>query len=130
MNEEITGVGVRKWVTGAILAAVALVVSLLLLPGVSHALTDGQKALAGLRGMQVVVEKMDPQAERLGLAEDQIKTDVELRRRKAGIRGLTKKERFETPGMPCLYKHWPESEKGQPPGDCQPLISSAKFWWS
>jgi len=84
------------------LTAVALLV-LLLLPGVSHALTDDQTALVGLKGVQVVVEKIDPQAELLGLTKAQIKTEVELRLRKAGIRVLTGKERLETPEMPWLY---------------------------
>jgi hypothetical protein len=68
--------------------AVALTV-LLLLPGVSHALTEPQKALVGLKGVYVVVGDMEPEAARLGLTEAQIKTDVELRLRKAGIRVLT-----------------------------------------
>jgi hypothetical protein len=46
---------------------------------------------------------MDPQAERLGLTEDQIKTDVELRLRKAGVRVLTKEKWVSTPGAPHLF---------------------------
>ena len=102
MNEEITRVVFRKWFTGAIMAMVALLV-LLLLPGVSHALTDDQEALVGLKGVEVVIEKIKPAAERLGLTRDQIKTDVELRLRKAGVRVLTEKERLEMPGVPFLY---------------------------
>jgi predicted amidohydrolase len=64
--------------------ALALVV-LLLLPGVSYALTDNQKALVGLPGLSVSVA-VDPRMLPFGLTEEQIKTDVELRLRKAGIK--------------------------------------------
>ncbi|MGD0829170.1 MAG: hypothetical protein ABSA09_13960 [Desulfobaccales bacterium] len=102
MNEEIARVVFRKWFAAAILVVVALVV-FLLLPGVSHALTEEQKALVGLKGVNVLVEAMHPEAERLGLTRDQIKTDVELRLRKAGVRVLTEEEVFKMPGMPYLY---------------------------
>jgi len=62
-----------------------------------------QRALRGLKGVSVLVEGMNPQAERLGPTKAQIQTDVELRLRKAGVRVLTKKEGDETPGMPWLY---------------------------
>ena len=88
--------------TKALTAVVALV-SLILLPGVSHALTPKQQALVGLKGVEVVVEDIRPEAERLGLTEAQIQTDVELRLRKAGVRVLTAKESDETPGVPFLY---------------------------
>ncbi|MGA9754851.1 MAG: hypothetical protein WBV23_06880 [Desulfobaccales bacterium] len=81
----------------------ALVVVLLLLPAVSHALTDEQKALVGLKGVHVLVENLKPEIERLGLIRDQIQTDVEMRLRKAGARVLTEKESQGTPGMPYLY---------------------------
>src|SRR5208337_1836463 len=98
MNEEITRVVFRKWFSPAILAVVALVVAFLLLPTVSHALTNEQKILVGLRGVYVSVADMDPEEEHLGITKAQIQTDVELRLRKAGIRVLTK-----TPGEPSLY---------------------------
>ena len=103
MNEEITRVVFRKWFTGATPAALALFVVLLLLPGVSNALTDEQRVLVGLKGMHVLVEEMNPKAEGLGLTKAQIKVDVELRLRKAGIRVLTEKEQLEMPGGPALY---------------------------
>lgn len=83
-------------------AVVALIV-FLLLPGISYALTDKQKALVGLKGVLVVVEDIRPQAEPLDLTIDQIQTDVELRLRKAGLRVLTVLEMLETPGRPYLY---------------------------
>jgi hypothetical protein len=85
---------------------VALVVAFLLLPGVSYALTDNQEALVGLKGVEVlvevVVEKIKPEAEHLDL-KDMIKTDVELRLRKAGVKVLTQEDRLKIPGWPCLY---------------------------
>lgn len=86
----------RDWVA-------KVVVVLLLLPGVSRALTPEQKALVGLKGVQVGVSKIDPQAERLGLTEKQIQTDVELKLRKAGVKVLTNEDISEAPGHPLLW---------------------------
>lgn len=76
----------------------------LLVPAISIAGSEEvhKKGLRGLKGVYVAVEALKPEAERLGLTSDQIKTDVELRLRKAGVRVLTKKECFETPGAPYL----------------------------
>jgi len=93
----------RFWGLGSKGAVMALVATLLLHPGVSHALTDQQKALVGLKGVEVGVENVNPQAERLGLTAALIKTDIELRLRKAGVKVLTAEEKFDTPGMPWLY---------------------------
>ena len=84
-------------------AAPVVLVVLLLVPGVSHALTPKQEALVGLKGMEVIVEDTGPEAENLDLTKAKIQTDVEMRLRKAGVRVLTKNERFKTPGMPYLY---------------------------
>jgi hypothetical protein len=85
------------------LKVVFLIVAFLLLPRISLALTPDQKALVGLEAVQVVVEGPGPEAERLGLSKNQIKTDVERRLRKAGVRVLTNQEQVETPGAPHLY---------------------------
>ena len=53
--------------------------------------------------MGVVVERIDPNAERDGLNKEQLQTEVELRLRQAGIRVLTKAEWRKTPGLPYLY---------------------------
>lgn len=92
--------GMRYWLSKAV---VALVLTLSLLPGVSHALTDEQKALAGLKGVQVLVSKIDPQAESLGLTRNQIQTHVEVRLRKAGVKVLTVGDMSEAPGYPALW---------------------------
>ena len=95
----------RKYMRGWVSRVVVTLVVLLLLPGVSHALTDEQNALVGLQGVHVVVfvEKMNPQAEKHGLTKAQIQSDVELRLRKAGVKVLTMIESIETPEMPLLY---------------------------
>jgi hypothetical protein len=91
----------KKKMGKKVLGAALALVMLLLLPGVSHALTGQQEALVGLEGVQVVVEGPGPEAERLGLSKNQIKTDVEQRLRKAGVRVLTNKE--PAPRTPHLY---------------------------
>jgi hypothetical protein len=84
-------------------AAVVALVVLLLLPGVSQAITVDQRTLEGLKGVQVLVEDMKPEAERLGLTKAQIQTDVESRLRQGGVKVLTDQERLKTPGTPYLY---------------------------
>jgi hypothetical protein len=80
-----------------------LVLVLLLLPNVSQAGKRQQEALRGLKSLIVLVEEINPEAERLGLSRTQLKTDVELRLRKAGIKVLTQEESINTPGQPFLY---------------------------
>jgi len=62
-----------------------------------------RKSLRGLKGIAVVVEALQPEAERDGLTKSQIKTDIELKLRQAGIHVLTTEESFKTPGSPYLY---------------------------
>jgi hypothetical protein len=69
---------------------------LLFLPGISHALTVNQEGLRDIKGV-FVNQSISPELERLGLTEDQIKTDIELRLRKSGVRILT-----EIPPSPKL----------------------------
>jgi hypothetical protein len=68
---------------------------------VRHALQDQQKALVGLKGVYVFIDLI-PEAQFLSLTENKVRTNVELRLRKAGIKVLTNKEWEETPGMPVL----------------------------
>lgn len=49
-------------------------------------------ALAGITGIEVIVEEMSPDAELQGLTESALRTDVELKLRQAGIRVLTRIE--------------------------------------
>jgi len=61
------------------------------------------RSLKGLQGVYILVESIKPEIEKLGLTQSKIKTDVELRLRKAGIKVLSKQDSFEAPGMPYLY---------------------------
>lgn len=56
--------------------------------------------LKGIAAIQVVVEDLNPDAERDGLTRDQLQTDVEVRLRKAGIRVTSK---YEETGGSYLY---------------------------
>jgi len=62
-----------------------------------------RKSLRGLKGIAVVVEALQPEAERDGLTKSQIQTDSELKLRQAGIRVLPTEESFKVPGSPYLY---------------------------
>lgn len=87
------------------LCAILALLMLLLLPGISSALTDEQRALVGLKGVYVMTTVESPNAkeiELLGLTRDQIQKDVELRLRKSGIKVLTDKEWILTTGTPSL----------------------------
>jgi hypothetical protein len=62
-----------------------------------------RKSLRGLKGVQVVVEGIKPEAEASGLYAAAILTDVELKLRQAGIKVLTGAEARVAPGQPYLY---------------------------
>lgn len=64
---------------------------------------DARKTLAGLRGVFVMVAPLTDEAKRHGLAEAQVKADVESQVKQAGITVLTKDDLRRTPGMPYLY---------------------------
>jgi hypothetical protein len=67
------------------------------------ATTHERTTLRGLSGVLVLVEDIDPGAERDGLMKHQIQADVELRLRQAGIAVLTWKQVRVVPGAPYLY---------------------------
>ena len=62
-----------------------------------------RESLAGLRGVKVVVETLEPEVEHAGLTSAVIQTDAELKLRLAGIRVLTTDESRDEPGHPYLY---------------------------
>jgi len=51
----------------------------------------------------VIIESLDPEIGKGGLTTAQIRTDVELKLRLAGIKVLTEKEWLQTTGRPFLY---------------------------
>lgn len=59
-------------------------------------------ALRGLGGVAVTVYDITQEAERDGLSQATLQTDVELRLRKAGIRVLTGEQWLNEPGQPTL----------------------------
>lgn len=62
-----------------------------------------RETLRGLPGVSVLVERMDPDAERDGVTQSHLQANVERRLRKAGIPVLTNQEQYATPGAPYLY---------------------------
>jgi hypothetical protein len=82
-----------------------LAVLLLLAARVATAGDDelSRPSLKGLKGVYVLVESLQAEAERSGLSQTSIQTDVELKLRQAGITVLTQAEMLEAPGGPHLY---------------------------
>lgn len=70
-----------------------LAMVLLVAAGAATGQSDSEatrRSLKGLEGVRVLVESLSAEAERDGLNETTIQTDVELKLRQAGIRVLTK----------------------------------------
>jgi hypothetical protein len=81
-----------------VLAALALLSAAVASPLVGQ----GDETLAGLKGVYVYVEAIKDEVRRDGLEEGQIRTDVELRLRQAGVTVLTKQQSFDSAGSPIL----------------------------
>jgi hypothetical protein len=62
-----------------------------------------RQTLRGISGISVVVENLKEQARQGGLHEEDIRTDVELKLRLAGVKVLTAPESTALPGSPYLY---------------------------
>lgn len=82
-----------------------LAMFLLLAASAATAGDDGfsRPSLKGLKGVYVLVESLQAEAERSGLNQTSIQTDVELKLRQAGITVLTEAEGHAAPGGPTLY---------------------------
>ncbi|MBI4628075.1 MAG: hypothetical protein HY729_05150 [Candidatus Rokubacteria bacterium] len=78
---------------------------LLVVPRATNAVdNESERAtLKGLPGVLVLVEDMNPEVERAGLARATLQTDVELKLRQAGIAVLSTTEMLAAPGYPHLY---------------------------
>ena len=61
------------------------------------------ETLRGIKGFSVSVGSLKPEIERKGLTRDQIKADVELKLRLAGIKVLTDAEWDEEIGRPWIF---------------------------
>jgi hypothetical protein len=77
----------------------ALMVICLWLPSTSQAYDQGE-ALRGLKGVKVLVNYLNPVLEKLGLEKAQVKTEVEKRLKKLGVKVL---KRAKHPAMSTLY---------------------------
>ncbi len=62
-----------------------------------------RRSLAGIDIVSVVVEHLPDGAKVLGLTEDNIQTDVELKLVIAGLHVVPAAEHYKLPGMPYLY---------------------------
>ncbi len=56
-----------------------------------------RESLRGIPGVYVLIEHLNPDAESDGLTRTQLRTDVELKLRLAGIKVFTREERFLGP---------------------------------
>jgi hypothetical protein len=68
-----------------------------------NAAQPGVSSLAGLNGVGIVVEDIDPAIEREGLTSTQIQKDVKERLSTAGIKILSEAALTKSKGMPYLY---------------------------
>jgi hypothetical protein len=71
----------------------------------------GKESLKGLHGFHVVVERLNPELERDGLAARQIQMDIELRLRKAGIKVFSEGEANKADG-PAVLRVTVDAVKG------------------
>jgi len=69
------------------------------IPDLSAQTPEQRATLRGLKGFYVLIDDIT----QTGLTKDVLKTGLELKLRKAGIRVLTIDEMFLTPGTPHLY---------------------------
>ena len=65
--------------------------------------SSSRQTLAGLRGVYVEVQLKTDEAQRSGLTEVQLRTDVELRLREAGIKVVAFEQTGDTLGLPSLF---------------------------
>ncbi len=62
-----------------------------------------REILAGLQGVQVIVEDFSPEVEKYVFNKQQYKTDVELRLRQYGVKVFSEEESLQVSGSPFLY---------------------------
>lgn len=84
-----------------ILLVVTLMSLILVTPGYCGDDEFSRLSLKGLRELMVVVEKLQPDLERLGMTRNQIEDDVKTNLTRAGIKIIsTAQELAKTPGRP------------------------------
>ncbi len=65
--------------------------------------SDQKESLRGLKGLFILVEPLNPEVEKAGVSREQLKREVELKLRQAGIRVFNEEQRMEEPDQPYLY---------------------------
>jgi hypothetical protein len=65
--------------------------------------THQRDTLHGLRGVHVLVERLEADVECHGLTSQTLQADTEEQLRRAGIEVLAEEQRLQTPGTPYLY---------------------------
>ena len=65
--------------------------------------TEPHEILAGLQGLEVIVETLQPEVKKYNLTEQALRTAVESRLHQYGIRMLSVEQRLQTPGRSYLY---------------------------
>jgi hypothetical protein len=63
---------------------------------------DRRRSLKGIVGFYVSIDNLDSAVEKEGLTTNQIRSDIELRLKTAGIQVLTKEQASQIPGKPQL----------------------------
>ena len=84
---------------------VALAITIGLSGGMATTIRAGDAEIPVLRGLKKVlvhVEDLDFRVERVGLTTDHLRTDAELKLKRAGIKVLSEKESMRTVGSPQL----------------------------
>jgi hypothetical protein len=92
--------GCTKWYVTAALAVIAVISCGNVAFGNSK---TEQASLAGLKGVRVVIEAVDPALKIENLATEVLSKDIQTKLTAAGIKVLTADELLKTPGMPYLY---------------------------
>ncbi|CAO0821749.1 DUF4410 domain-containing protein [Desulfarculales bacterium] len=72
-------------------------------PALAKTGQSARQTLKGIKGVMVIVTGISPEAEREGLKKADLQADVESRLKQAGIKVLSRTERFQAPGQPHLY---------------------------
>lgn len=72
-------------------------------PAAAEFYPDNRASLKGLAGVHVLVERIPADMEAAGLTEELVRSEVEGRLKKAGLKLLSRKDFIGQPGAPRLY---------------------------
>ena len=85
---------------------VTLLITISLSGGIATTIRADDAEISVLRGLKEVfvdVEDLDFRVERVGLTTEHLRTDAELKLKRAGIKVQSEKESMKTPGSPQLH---------------------------